>query len=77
MTKEWVQGESGPQCFCGWPTNVVMCDGLPNLMCFGHSKSEGAMFALPRARTEKWPNLTNAEMKVLVEQGMKEHGLED
>jgi hypothetical protein len=69
----WQNGEEGPTCFCGWPTYVVMTDGLANLMCFGHTKAEGAMFPLPKNKPEKWPNMSHEEMQALVEQGVKEH----
>jgi hypothetical protein len=70
----WTQGEAGPTCFCGWPTVVMIHeDGKASLMCFGHTKAEGALFPLPAARPDKWPDMTNEEMQTLVEQGMHEH----
>jgi hypothetical protein len=71
---EWIQSEQGPECYCGWPTVVVVHEnGLASLMCFGHTKEEGAMFPLPANKPDNWPNLTHQEMQTLVEQGSAEH----
>ena len=72
---EWQKSESGPTCFCGWPTIVTMNDdGTASLLCIGHTYEAGAIFPLPKERPEKWPNLSNEEMKTLIEQGIREHG---
>lgn len=69
----WTHGEPGPDCFCGWPTVVWVIDGLASVMCFGHTKAEGALFPLPSRRPDKWPDVTHEEMAALVEEGMREH----
>jgi hypothetical protein len=72
---EWVDREAGPECVCGWPTFVHLHEGQASLICFGHTKEEGASFPLPKVKPEKWPGLDHNEMAALVSQGMKEHGL--
>ncbi len=69
----WVKGESGPQCTCGWPTVVCVLEDGVHLMCFGHTKAEGAMWPLPNDKPENWPNLSDEEMQALVEKGDAEH----
>ena len=69
----WTAKEPGPKCYCGCPTIVCVIGGLANLMCIAHTKAEGVMFPLPAARPDKWPDMTHEEMKLLVEQGAKEH----
>ncbi len=71
----WTHGEKGPECFCGMPTGVVVSeDGKRvDLLCIFHSYEAGAMFPLPvNGRPENWPNVTNDEIKALVEAGIAE-----
>lgn len=73
----WVNGEKGPKCFCGMPTNVTIYEGgkTVNLICIFHRYESGAVFPLPaNGKPEHWPNLTNDEMKLLVEAGSLEQG---
>lgn len=71
----WTHGEAGPECFCGMPTGIVLsADGKRvDLLCFCHTYEAGAMFPLPlNGRPDNWPNLTNDEIKELVDQGIAE-----
>lgn len=75
----WTDREKGPECFCGMPTMVVVSeDGKrADLMCIFHSYEAGAMFPLPvDGRPDKWPDMTNDEMKELVEAGIAEQDQE-
>lgn len=58
----WVHTEPGVDCFCGKPTIVMVTDEKPNLLCFGHTGAEGAMFPLPLERHADWPNLSREQM---------------
>ena len=70
----WVNGEKGPTCKCGWPTNVSVSKGqMPILWCFGHSKEAGAMWPLPNEKPFNWPRLSDQEMQVLIEKGLSQH----
>ena len=71
---EWVKSEKGPDCYCGNPTIVhVADDGRAMLICFFHTKEEGASFALPKGgRPDKWPEVSHDEMQALVERGIAE-----
>lgn len=73
----WVDREKGPTCICGWPTFVIMMGEKPNLMCFGHTKAEGAMFRLPSKRPENWSTLTTEELGPVIEEGQKEFPFEE
>lgn len=75
----WVSGEKGPQCFCGMPTSVMLYDdGSAGLLCIFHRYEAGAIFPLPtNGKPDNWPNLTNDEIKSLVEAGMAEQNNED
>lgn len=64
----WTNGEPGPNCFCGKETFVIVDDYGISLMCLFHTKSEGASFALPNERPEKWPDMTNEEMVELTKE---------
>lgn len=80
MKSEWQDREKGPECYCGAPTCVIMSqDGKRvDLLCFFHTREEGAMFALPRNdRPEHWPNLTSDEMVALVNKGIEEQKAEE
>ena len=72
----WVNGEKGPQCFCGMPTGVSVSENgkLVYLLCIFHTNAAGAMFSLPtNGKPEHWPNVTHDEMKELVKAGNAEH----
>jgi len=69
----WIHGEEGPDCFCGNPTIVWIIGERASLICLFHTPKEGASFPLPAEKPDTWPNLTNEEMEILVQQGMKEH----
>lgn len=73
MSPTWTDREPGPNCYCGMPTCVVIVDDLPSLMCIFHSRDSGTMFPLPKGRPAKWPEMTDEEMKALVDQGIAEH----
>lgn len=76
MKSEWQDKEPGPECTCGCPTFVSVLEGhLPMFICFMHTYEAGACFPLPKDRPENWPNLTNDEIKELVDRGIKEHEL--
>lgn len=78
MKLEWQDKEPGPECTCGAPTFVSVSEGnLPIFICIFHTYEAGACFALPKDRPENWPNLTNDEIKELVDRGIKEHELEE
>ena len=71
----WTDKEKGPVCFCGMPTVVVISTDKKesHLLCIFHEASAGVMFPLPmHGRPAHWPDLTDDEMKVLVEQGFAE-----
>jgi hypothetical protein len=72
---DWKHGEKGPTCFCGKPTAVMIDNktGDISLVCLFHSSVAGALFPLPKAgRPDKWPEMTDPEMIVLVDQGYEE-----
>jgi hypothetical protein len=72
---DWKHGEKGPRCFCGNTTNVVVDEksGEVNLLCLLHTKMAGAIFPLPKSgRPDKWPEMTDEEMIVLVDKGYEE-----
>lgn len=69
---KWTHGEEGPTCFCGQPTHIMVGEegGEVNLLCFAHTQFAGALFPVPRdKRPDTWPNLTDDEMIVLVNEG--------
>lgn len=63
----WTDKEPGPDCFCGFPTVVVLYEGRADLLCFFHTNEAGAMFPLPEERPENWPNLSDEEIDDLIE----------
>jgi hypothetical protein len=74
----WTNGEKGPECFCGMPTTVTVFEGKAHILCIFHSSDAGMLFPLPiHGRPANWPNLTNDEIKTLVEQGFAENPEED
>lgn len=70
---KWEDREPGPTCFCGMPTCVVVSDDRVDLLCIFHEFEAGAMFPLPKNnKPENWPNMTDDEMKSLVDEGIAE-----
>lgn len=75
----WVDGEKGPKCFCGMPTNVSVYEGGKQvyLICIFHTGPAGAMFSLPaNGKPEHWPNVTHDEMVALTKAGDAEYKAE-
>lgn len=69
----WIDREPGPTCFCGMPTCVIVSDHRVDLMCLFHSSEAGIMFPLPKdKRPEHWPDMSDSEMKDLVDEGIAE-----
>jgi hypothetical protein len=78
MKMIWQNGEKGPTCTCGWPTTVMLLteDGRQQarLLCIGHTKAEGASWALPSERKpDGWPDtVSGADMEALIQEGYYE-----
>jgi hypothetical protein len=75
MGSQWIDGESGPTCLCGWPTIVTVTETGPVLLCFGHSKHAGRSWRLPKERPDNWPDLTDDEMETVIREGLAECAL--
>jgi hypothetical protein len=71
---KWIDGEKGPECFCGMPTSVcIFEDGSAHLMCLFHEYEAGAMFPLPKdARPENWPNIPREELNEIMIRGSRD-----
>lgn len=69
---EWKNGEAGPTCLCGKATIVSISHQGINLVCLYHTHEAGAFFPLPKRRPSRWPNLSEAEMERLVDEGFAE-----
>ncbi len=70
---DWIDREKGPTCSCGWPTFVIELGNRYGLMCFFHTKAEGAMFSLPSIRPDDWSSeMPQERVREVVLQGEKE-----
>lgn len=70
---QWIDKEKGPECFCGMPTAVFLCeDGTAALLCIFHTDEAGAMFPLPSERPDNWPEIPREELNALMIKGAEE-----
>jgi hypothetical protein len=69
MASNWIQHESGPDCWCGSPTYVsIGPKGLPHLVCSNHLYETGGLWPLTIERPAHWPAVNVVELDQIVEQ---------
>lgn len=71
-------GEEKFDCYCGRPAFVKIIDGMPEMVCFAHTRESGIFAPMPREKPADWDSIerpTREESKVFHDAGEVEHPL--